>query len=45
VVDVTVIRGDAPEHDNDHVWVNGSVVPVDNPLVMMRVPEGKLLAA
>ncbi len=26
VADVTVVRGDAIEHYNDHIWINGSVV-------------------
>src|SRR6266566_8592769 len=33
VADVTVVRGDAIEHYNDHIWINGSVVPVHNRLV------------
>jgi hypothetical protein len=33
VADVTVVRGDAIEHYNDHIWMNRSVVPVHNRLV------------
>ncbi len=25
VADVTVVRGDAIEHYNDHIWINGSI--------------------
>src|SRR5215469_2373868 len=33
VADVAVVRGDAIEHHNDHIWINGSVVPVHNRLI------------
>src|SRR6201987_5980100 len=33
VADVAVVRGDAIEHYNDHIWINGSIIPVHNRLI------------
>ena len=36
VVDVTVVGGDALEYYNDHISINGSVVPIHNRLVVIH---------